>query len=216
MIDAAILDVDGTLVDSNYQHTIAWDRALREHGVSVPLWRIHRHIGVGGDQMVARVAGEQVERRVGDAVRETEADRYADLVPEVRVLPGARELVAALADRGVRLVLASSAKQEEVDTYVDMLGARDLAQWTTSADVDRTKPAPDLIEAALERAGTRNAIVIGDTTWDVEAAGRAGIPAIGVLTGGFARAELSEAGAIEVYESVMDLHRRIDESALGG
>ena len=166
--------------------------------------------------MVVRVAGEDAERRVGDAVRETEGERYAELLGEVRVLPGAREFLADLSRRGVAVVLASSAKQEEVDTYVDMLGAREFAAWTTSADVERTKPAPDLVEAALERAGTRDALVIGDTTWDVVAARRAGIRAIGVLSGGFAEAELSEAGAIEVYESVMDLHGRIDESALNG
>jgi phosphoglycolate phosphatase-like HAD superfamily hydrolase len=97
-----------------------------------------------------------------------------------------------------------------------MLGARDLARWTTSADVEQTKPAPDLIEAALEKAGTREAVVVGDTTWDVEAAKRAGVPAIGVLSGGFSGPELSEAGAIEVYDSVMDLHGRIDGSALSG
>ena len=166
--------------------------------------------------MVVRVAGEDAERRVGDAVRETEGERYAELLGEVRVLPGAREFLADLSRRGVAVVLASSAKQEEVDAYVDMLGAREFAAWTTSADVERTKPAPDLVEAALERAGTRDALVIGDTTWDVVAARRAGIRAIGVLSGGFAEAELSEAGAIEVYESVMDLHGRIDESALNG
>ena len=166
--------------------------------------------------MVVRVAGEDAERRVGDAVRETEGERYAELLGEVRVLPGAREFLADLSRRGVAVVLASSAKQEEVDVYVDMLGAREFAAWTTSADVERTKPAPDLVEAALERAGTRDALVIGDTTWDVVAARRAGIRAIGVLSGGFAEAELSEAGAIEVYESVMDLHGRIDESALNG
>ena len=166
--------------------------------------------------MVVRVAGENAERRVGDAVRETEGERYAELLGEVRVLPGAREFLADLTRRGVAVVLASSAKQEEVDTYVDMLGAREFAAWTTSADVERTKPAPDLVEAALERAGTRDALVIGDTTWDVVAARRAGIRAIGVLSGGFAEAELSEAGAIEVYESVMDLHGRIEKSALNG
>jgi HAD superfamily hydrolase (TIGR01509 family) len=182
----------------------------------VPLWWIHRHIGVGGDQMVARVAGDEAERRVGDAVRETESERYAELVGEVAPLPGARQLLAELNDRGVAVVLASSGKADEVEGYIDLLGARDLARWTTSADVDRTKPAPDLIEAALELAGTRDAVVIGDTTWDAEAASRAGIQAIGVLSGGFGAAELSEAGAIEVYESVMELHQRIDESPLAG
>jgi len=195
---------------------IAWDRALREHGISVPLWRIHRHIGVGGDQMVARVAGDDAERRAGDAVRETESERYGELIGEVGPFPGARQLLAELRDRSVGVVLASSAKQDEVEVYVDMLGARGFARWTTSADVEQTKPAPDLIEVALEQAGTRDALVIGDTTWDAEAASRAGVPAIGVLSGGFGATELSEAGAIEVYESVMELHEQIDESPLTG
>jgi HAD superfamily hydrolase (TIGR01509 family) len=182
----------------------------------VPVWRIHRHIGVGGDQMVERVAGADAERRVGDAVRATEGERFAELIDEVRALPGARKLLADLSDRGVAVVLASSAKADEVEVYVDMLGVRDLARWTTSADVEQTKPAPDLIEAALEKAGTREAVVVGDTTWDVEAAKRAGVPAIGVLSGGFSGPELSEAGAIEVYDSVMDLHGLIDGSALSG
>jgi HAD superfamily hydrolase (TIGR01549 family) len=209
-----ILDIDGTLIDSNYQHALAWDRALREHGLEVPLWVIHRHIGVGGDQMIARVAGEEAERRVGDAVRDAEAERYADLMDEVRIVAGAPELLRELKDAGKAPVLASSAKAEEVEVYVDMLGAREIAEWTTSADVDATKPAPDLIEAALEKAGTRDAVVVGDTTWDVEAAARAGVPAIGVLTGGFGFAELSEAGAIEVYESVMDLRERLGRGTL--
>jgi len=182
--------------------------------VSVPLWRIHRHVGVGGDQMVARLAGDDAERRVGDAVRETEAERWAELVGEARVIPGACELLTELRDRGIQVVLASSAKEGEVETYVEMLGARDLAEWTTSADVEHTKPAPDLIDAALAKAGSREAVMVGDTTWDAAAAGRAGIPAIGVLTGGFAASELTEAGAVEVYESVMDLRNRIEESAL--
>jgi HAD superfamily hydrolase (TIGR01549 family) len=180
--------------------------------VAVPLWRIHRHIGVGGDQMVAMAAGDKAEARVGDAVRATESECWSELSGEVRALPGAREFVAELNRRGCTIVLASSAKEEEVDPYLDMLGARDVAQWTTSADVERTKPAPDLIEAALGKAGTRDAVLVGDTTWDVEAAARAGIPAVGVLTGGFGAAELREAGAVEVYESVEQLLKRLDES----
>jgi HAD superfamily hydrolase (TIGR01509 family) len=193
---------------------VAWDRALRENGIEVPLCLIHRHIGVGGDQMIARVAGDEAERRAGDAVREAESLRFAELIDEIRVLPGARDLLRELERRGATTVLASSAKAEEVDVYVDMLGARELARWTTAADVEATKPAPDLIEAAMAKAGTRDAVVVGDTTWDVEAATRAGISAIGVLTGGFAAAELSEAGAIEVYESVMELQGKLATSAL--
>jgi HAD superfamily hydrolase (TIGR01549 family) len=208
---AFILDVDGTLVDSNYQHAIAWDRALSEHGAEVPIWRIHRHIGMGGDQLVAAVAGEEAERSAGDAIREAESRRYSELIGEVRVLPGARELITELARREVPAVLASSANEDEVDHYVELLDADGkVAGWTTSTDVEETKPEPDLIEAALEKAGGREAVMVADTVWDIEAAERAEIRSIGVLTGGFARSELSEAGAIEVYKSVVELRDDID------
>lgn len=210
MVEAVILDVDGTLVDSNYQHAIAWDRALASHGAFVELWRVHRHIGMGGEKIVAELAGDDVERRSGDEVRASESEFYASLMDEIRVIEGARELISELGRRGVEVVLASSAPEREVERYVEMLDAGDSARWTSSDDVDRSKPDPDLVEAALGQAGTRNAVMVGDTVWDLEAAERAGIPAIGVLTGGFSRSELSEAGAIEVYESVMGFADDLD------
>ena len=205
MVSAVILDIDGTLVDTNYQHAIAWDRAFARCGEPVPTWRIHRHIGMGGDQLVAELAGDEVEETKGDDIRDAESDLYGELIGEVRVIEGAPELIQALRDREIAVVLASSAKEHEADRYVEMLGAEDKAEWTTSADVENTKPAPDLVEAALERAGTREAVMVGDSVWDVKAATRAGIETIGVLTGGFSEGELREAGAIEVYESVMEL-----------
>jgi HAD superfamily hydrolase (TIGR01509 family) len=209
-----ILDIDGTLVDTNYQHTLAWQRALREHGEVVPAWRIHRHIGMGGDQLLTAVAGEEVERRCGDAVREAEGERYAELIDEVELLPGARALLVALRERGATTVLASSAKADEVDVYLDMLDARELVDgWTTSADVEATKPEPDLLRAALDKAGSDDgALLVGDSVWDCEAAARAGIPVVGVLTGGFARAELLDAGAAVVYESAAEVCEHLDES----
>ena len=207
-----ILDVDGTLVDSNYQHVLAWDRALRSEGARVPLWRIHRAIGMGGDQLVGHLAGDDFEERCGDAVREAESGFYAELVDEVAPFEGAPEAVAMLREQGFRVVLASSAKESEVDRYLDMLDARETAHgWTTSGDVDRTKPAPDLVEAALERAGTRDAVMVGDSVWDVEAAVRADLPTIGVLSGGFSGAELETAGAVAVHESVAGLDDSIGD-----
>jgi len=216
MRQAAILDVDGTLVDTNYQHAIAWYRAFRAHGIVLPLWRIHRSIGMGGDQLVASLGGERTEHELGDAVRGTEQDRYMELIDEVEPLDGAAELIRELKRRGHPVVLASSAKAEEVERYVDMLGARELADgWTTSADVDATKPEPDLVEAALERAGRdRAAVMVGDSTWDCEAAGRAGIDTIAVLTGGFSESELLDAGAAQVFESIEALRGALDETAL--
>src|SRR5262245_59994103 len=174
MARAAILDVDGTLVDTNYQHAVAWQRAFHRHRYFVPAWRIHRHIGMGGDQLVAAVAGDEAEERCGDAVRAAEGELYRELIDEVVPLEGARELIVALGDRFDSVVLASSAKEDEIDHYLDLLDAREVADArTTSADVDATKPEPDLVHAALERAGAEEGLMIGDTAWDVEAAGRA-------------------------------------------
>jgi len=218
MPTAGILDVDGTLVDTNYHHALAWYRAFRRHDVTPPLWRIHRHIGMGGDQLVAAVAGEDVERQHGDGIRDAENELYMEMIDEVRPLEGARELIADLKERADRVILASSAKEHEVHHYLDLLDAQDLADgWTTSADVEATKPQPDLVRAALEKAGGSEGVLIGDTTWDCEAAGRAGIPSVAVLTGGFSAAELTEAGAAAVFESVEELRERLDElPVLGG
>jgi HAD superfamily hydrolase (TIGR01549 family) len=212
---AAILDIDGTLVDTNYHHAIAWYRAFRAFDVTLPLYRVHRHIGMGGDQMVAALAGDAFERDHGDAVREREGELYMELIDEVRPLAGARELLEDLKSRGHALVLASSAKAHEVDHYLDLLGARELADgWTTSADVEQTKPEPDLVTAAIEQAGGGPAVMLGDSTWDCEAAKRAGVPAIGVLTGGFSEQELRDAGAACVFERLDDLRAEIVRTPL--
>jgi HAD superfamily hydrolase (TIGR01549 family) len=212
---AAILDVDGTLVDTNYQHALAWYRALRQNGVVLPVWRIHRHIGMGGDQLVAAVAGDEVESDKGDDIRAAEKALYMDLIDEVEPFEGARELIRELKERGHAVVLASSAKEDEVERYLDLLDARELADgWTTSADVEATKPEPDLVKAALEKAGGGEAVMVGDTTWDCEAAGRAGIDTIAVLTGGFSEQELRDAGASVVVEAVRDLCGRLAETPL--
>jgi HAD superfamily hydrolase (TIGR01509 family) len=212
---AAILDIDGTLVDTNYHHAIAWYRAFRALDVTLPVYRIHRHIGMGGDQLVAALAGDDFEREHGDDVREHEGDLYMALIDEVRPLAGARELLDDLTQRGHALVLASSAKAHEVDHYLDLLGARDLADgWTTSADVEQTKPEPDLVAAAVEKAGGGDAVMVGDSTWDCEAAQRAGVPTIGVLTGGFSEQELRAAGAACVFERLDDLRAALDGTPL--
>ncbi len=203
---AAIVDIDGTLVDSNYQHALAWYRALRDHGVTVELRRVHRHIGMGGDQIVSAVAGEDVEERLGDDVREAEARHYAGLIDEVAALPGARDLLEALARRMRTVVLASSAPPDDAERYVDMVGARGLvAGWTTADDVDATKPAPDLVQVALDMAGGGPAVMIGDSVWDCLAAERAGLPSVGVLTGGTGAGELLGAGAAVVHDSLAEV-----------
>ena len=213
----AILDIDGTLVDSNYQHALSWFRALRDHGVVAPIWKLHRAIGMGGDQLVAHVCGDDVEERLGDAVRATEGERYFAMIDEVQPLRGARELVLELKQRGHRVVMASSAKAEEVDHYLALLGAKELVEdWTTSADVTETKPAPDLVTAALEKAGAEaaDAVMVGDTPWDIESATKAGVPLLAVMTGGFSEGELREAGAADVLDSIQALLERLDDTPL--
>jgi HAD superfamily hydrolase (TIGR01509 family) len=216
VVTAAILDIDGTLVDTNYHHAIAWFRAFRQHGHVVPIWRIHRHIGMGGDKLVAALLSDEVEEREGEDIRAAEKALYLTFIEEVEPLRGARALMEDLRDRGASIVLASSAKADEVDHYLDLLDARGLADgWTTSADVEATKPSPDLVLAALEKAGTKDAIMIGDSTWDCEAAKAAGISSIAVLTGGFSEEELRAAGASEVYSSIDELRVSLDDTPLG-
>ena len=212
-----MLDIDGTLVDTNYQHALAWYRAFRRHRIVLPVWRIHRHIGMGGDQVVQALTDERTEQELGDEIRAAEKDLYFELIDEVEPMDGARELIADLRRRGHRVVLASSAKEDEVERYLDLLEARDLADgWTTSGDVRATKPQPDLVDAALERVGGSpdDAVMVGDTPWDVHAARAAGVPTVAVLTGGFAIEELSESGATEVFESVADLNASLDRTPL--
>jgi HAD superfamily hydrolase (TIGR01549 family) len=212
---AAILDIDGTLVDTNYHHVIAWDRAFKRHDIVLPLWRIHRHIGMGGDQVVGALAGEDVELKRGDDIRAAEKELYFELIEEVEPFEGARGLIETLKKRGHPVVLASSAKAEEVDRYLDLLDARQLADgWTTSADVEATKPHPDLVIAAVEKAGGGEAVMVGDTPWDCESARGAGVPTVCVLTGGFSEDELRDAGAVAVFESITQLAERLDETPL--
>ena len=213
----AVLDVDGTLVDTNYQHTLAWFRAFRSEGIVLPMWRLHRHIGMGGDQLVEALTDVETDRRCGDQIRARESECYMELIGEVEPMQESRELIEDLRARGHTVVLASSAKENEVDHYLDLLDARSLANgWTTSADVEETKPEPDLIKAALERVdgSAENAVMVGDTPWDVHAAGRADVRTIAVLSGGFAIEELEESGAVAVFESVADLRERLDETPL--
>jgi HAD superfamily hydrolase (TIGR01549 family) len=211
----AILDIDGTLVDTNYHHAIAWYRAFRRHGILLPIWRIHRHMGMGGDKMVPALTDERTEREQGDELRSTEKTEYGKLIGEVESMAGSRELMEELGRRGHTVVLASSAKEDEVEHYLDLLDARELTDsWTTSADVEATKPEPDLVQAALERAGSQDGTMVGDTPWDVESAKRAGVETLAVLTGGFSAAELRDAGARDVFESVAELCAKLDQTPL--
>jgi HAD superfamily hydrolase (TIGR01549 family) len=211
-----ILDIDGTLVDTNYEHTIAWYQAFRQHEVLLPLWRIHRHIGMGGDQLVGALAGEEIDEERGDDIRAAESALYLAMIEMTEPLEGARELIEDLKGAGREVVLASSAQEKEVEHYLDELDARDLVDsWTTSADVEQTKPEPDLVLAALEKLDTDEAVMVGDTPWDVEAARRAGVDTIAVRTGGFSEQELSDAGAVAVFDSIVELRERLADTPLG-
>jgi HAD superfamily hydrolase (TIGR01549 family) len=213
---AAILDVDGTLVDTNYHHALAWHRAFREHGIVIPVWRLHRHVGMGGDKFVAAVGGDEVEERLGDELRERWEARFDEMLPEVEPLEGARDLIVELKRLGGAVVLASSAVEKHVEAFLDKLDARELADsWTTKDDVEASKPDPDLVRAALDKAGTDDAVMVGDTPWDVEAARRCGLETIAVLTGGYGEQELRDAGAVAVFESVDEFRRRLGETPLG-
>ena len=212
----AIIDIDGTLVDTNYHHAIAWYRAFRAHGFTVQLWRIHRGIGMGGDQLVASLIGKEADAAHGDGIRDAEKQAYMAVIDEVAPLEGARELLLDIKDRDHTIVLASSAKADEVEHYLDLLIARDLVDdWTTSADVEKTKPHPDLIVAAMEKAGGDDAVMLGDSIWDCEAAKRAKVPTIAVLTGGFSRDELEDAGAAAVFQSIAELRGELGSTPLG-
>jgi HAD superfamily hydrolase (TIGR01549 family) len=205
--NAAILfDIDGTLVDSTYHHAIAWQRSFDRHDVTIPLWRIHRTIGMGGDKLVAEVAGDEVEERLGDDLRDVWREEYVAIKGEVAPLPGAAELIHALVKGGYRVALASSGDPEFADETLDDLEIRDdVAVLKTSDDVDGSKPEPDLIEVTLEALGTGRAVLVGDTPYDVQAAERAGLKCIGLRSGGYSEAELVEAGAALVVDAPEDL-----------
>jgi HAD superfamily hydrolase (TIGR01549 family) len=203
---ALIVDVDGTLVDSTYEHVLAWARAFRAHDVVVASWRIHRAVGMGGDQLVREVAGPDTEERLGDRIREVEREAYEEYLPHVVPFPDAKAFLERCRSLGAEVVLASSAKFSELDRYLELLDAdRFGLRWTNSESVSRTKPEPDLIHRALQQAPGADALMVGDATWDVLAAAGAGISTIGLLTGGYGDDELRAAGAVEVYAALEQL-----------
>ncbi len=205
--DAYLLDVDGTLVDSNYLHVMAWQQALRDTGDDAPAAFIHRAIGLDAQKLLDAITAEAPKRQ-RDRIIQRHADHYEQLAPRLRTLPGARDLLRALHERGVRVVLATSAPQSEVDRLLATLDADDwIDEVTTGEDVSTAKPEPELFDVAVERAGVRAArcLAVGDARWDMIAAGRAGITAVGVETGGTARETLVEAGAAAVYATPREL-----------
>jgi HAD superfamily hydrolase (TIGR01549 family) len=215
MPDTAIFDVDGTLVDSNYQHALAWYRAFDRYGITRPIWRIHRAIGMGGDVLVPEIGGRQVEEEHGDALRDAWVEEFDELVAEVKPFDGAHELLAEVKRRGFKLVLASSGKAKHVEAFLDLVDGRSLADaWTTSDDAEKTKPEPDLVVTALGKVEGASGVMVGDSTWDVIAAGKVDVPTIAVRTGGFSVGELLEAGASRVFQSLVEFRASLDGTAL--
>ncbi len=206
--DTVLVDVDGTLVDSNYQHALAWFRAFRRHDVTLPLWTIHRAIGMGGDQLVAYLTDDKVERQHGDSLRAAWGDEFEPMLGEITPLPDAHHLLAALKQAGFVIALVSSGPSRYVEKFLDLVGGTEIVDaWTSSDDADRSKPAPDLIDAALHKVRGTHPVLIGDSTWDCVAARRADIPSLAVRTGGFSADELYDAGAEHVVETLDDLAR---------
>jgi HAD superfamily hydrolase (TIGR01509 family) len=216
-VDTVVLDLDGTLVDTVYQHTLAWVRAFDSVDVVVPAYRIHRAIGMGSDRLVAQVAGDEVEARHGDDVRQSHDTLFEAAIETIHPLPGAADLLEELRRRGLTVVLATSGVPAQTERLLTLVGGEDLADGSpTTDDVENSKPAPDLVEAAVARAGGTRAAVLGDAVWDVAAAKKAGHYSIAFATGGFGEGELREAGADEVYPTPRELLEALDHTPLHG
>jgi HAD superfamily hydrolase (TIGR01509 family) len=212
-----LFDVDGTLVDTTYLHTVAWWQALRERGHRVPMAVIHRSVGMGSDHLLEHVLGADRDTSADQALSAAHGRYYRPFLERVEPLPGATDLLRACAARGLRVVLASSAGEEDLARLREVLGADDvIAAVTGAGDVASTKPAPDLVQVALERAGlpAGRAVFVGDAVWDVQAAGRAGLACIGLTCGGTGAAELTGAGAAAVYEDPAAMLADLDAAPL--
>jgi len=215
MIDTVVLDVDGTLVDSNYHHTLAWARAFGRHHRFPPLWRIHRAIGMGGDKLVAEVAGQEAEDELGDALRDRWTAEFDQLIGEVRPFTGSRHLLELLKQRGLKVVLASSGQPKHVEAFLDLFDGKSLADaWTTAEDAAESKPAADLLLAALARVDGSTGVMVGDATWDAQSAQAAGLSSIALRTGGFGDDELREAGATTVLDGPQALADAVAQGLL--
>jgi HAD superfamily hydrolase (TIGR01509 family) len=213
---AVLFDIDGTLVDSNYLHVHAWVRAFHDVGIDVDTWRIHRSIGMDGETLVDTLsdgADDDVQERLTDL----HSQYYDELSPMLRVLPGGRDILEHVASMGLQVVLATSAPEDELAVLRRVLDRDDLVSVITSSeDVDMAKPDPGIVAVALERAGVTadRAVFVGDAVWDAEACARAGVSSIGLLSGGFSRDELTEAGASAVFTDAADLLAHIGATAI--
>lgn len=212
---AVLFDIDGTLVDSNYLHIEAWAHAFHDLGVYVESCQIHRMIGMDSAKLLEGALGDRQE--LGDEAKKLHSRYYLDMADRLQPFAGARELVQDLVERGVRVVLATSAPDDELEVLKRVLDIDDLLTDETSADdVDTAKPEPDVVHAALQRAGTSasDSIFVGDTRWDVIAAQRADVACVAVLSGGLSVADLRAAGAAAVLRDVAQLRESLDTGPL--
>jgi len=216
-LKAVILDVDGTLVDSNGAHAESWADVFRAYGYAVTADQIRPLIGMGGDKLIPKAIGVDKESLLGKAINARRKQIFLEqYLPRLRPLPGVRQLLERMRERGLRLVVATSAEAEELDRLLRVAEVDDLIEARTDAKgVPHSKPEPDVVEAALERVGVRpgEAVMLGDTPYDLASAARAGVPMIGVKTGGYDEAGLR--GAIAVYSTPLDLWEHYDASPLG-
>ncbi|MET7763287.1 HAD family hydrolase [Streptomyces sp. NPDC005393] len=215
---AALFDVDGTLMDTNYLHTVTWWEAFRQAGHTVCMREIHYSIGMSSDKLLGRLLGENRDRSQDDRLSSAHKTLYAQYFTRLPALEGAGDLLRAVADRGWYVVLASSASKGELAVMRAAIGADEaIGAALSSDDVKEGKPAPDLVIRALERAGgpPESEVFVGDTIWDVKACEKAGVRCIALLSGGIAREELKDAGAEEVYRDPADLLRHLDRTPLG-
>lgn len=212
-----VLDLDGTLVDSVYHHVVAWQAAFLRVGRHVGAMRVHEAIGMGGDRLVTHVAGEAAEAAVGDDVRSLHDTYFRDRLRTISALDGASDLVTVLTAQGRRVVVASSSPAGLVDELVELIDSRtSLSAVVTGSDGTASKPAGDLLRLAVSRAGGGRAIAVGDAVWDALAAEAAGVPCIGLRSGGIGAERLLDAGASWVYDGPRDLVTRLADSPLGG
>lgn len=213
---AVLFDIDGTLVDSNYVHVLAWMYAFQSVDRHIAAWRIHQGIGMDSAKLLERLLGDDAQT-LADQVKDEHSRRYKSLSALLQPFDGARELLRELSARGTKIVLATSAPPQELEMLRDLLDIEDAIETVTNADdVDTAKPAPDIVQVALERAGVNalQAVFVGDAVWDMQAAQSAGVVAVAVASGGVPPSELREAGAAAVYESVQDLLDGLDGSLL--
>ena len=216
-LSAVLFDVDGTLVDTNYLHTVTWWEALRQYGHHVPMARIHRSIGMGSDKLIDHLLSDDRDRALDAELRSVRRALYAPYWPRLRAFDGAAELLRECARRGLRVVLASSASEREMRALRNALDADDVVTAATCADdVKASKPAPDIVHSALERAEVTPdaAVFVGDTVWDVQACNKAGLACIAFLTGGIGIEELREAGAAEIYDGPAELVQSLPDSLI--